>query len=77
MTPEIWLGIIGVVVQVCIGAYVYGKTTGKIDEHDRRHSSHDVRFKELGDEQDRQWETIGRHAERISVVEAKTQGRAH
>ena len=32
MTPEIWLGIIGVVVQVCIGAYVYGKTTGKIED---------------------------------------------
>ena len=63
--------IVGIVVQLIVAAYVYGKLTGKVTEHDRRHASHDTRFQELGLEQDRQWETMGHQAERISAVEAR------
>ena len=63
--------IVGLAIHLISAAYVYGKMNGKVAEHDRRHSSHDVRFQELGLEQDRQWETMGHQAERISAVEAR------
>ena len=73
-----WIALaITTIIQVVVAAYVYGKLTGKVGEHDRRHDSHDVRFKELGSEQERQWETLGRHGERISAVEARCQAIGH
>jgi len=63
-----------VVIQGLIAAYVYGRLTGTVSEHGHRHNSHDTRFTELAAEQDRQWETIGRHGEKISAVEARVQG---
>lgn len=99
MTLQLWITLIGIaigiVAQIVIAAYVYGKLTstvadhgrrlsdldtaaegvarmsGTVDEHGRRHASHDTRFAELGGEQNRQWESIGRHGEKISAVEAR------
>lgn len=65
--------IVGIVLQLVIGAFIYGKLTGKVAEHDRRHSSHDQRFGELSKEQTSQWESIGRHGERLSKVETIVQ----
>lgn len=80
MTLSGWVALAGLLIQLLVAAFVYGKLTGKVSEHDRQHSSHDVRFRELGEEQGRQWETMGDHAERISAVEARVQDlslRAH
>lgn len=71
MSLEGWLAIGGFVGQFVIAAYVYGKLTGTVSSHARQHASHDTRFAELGGEQNRQWESIGRHGERISGVEAR------
>lgn len=77
MTPQIWLMIagfmIGIATQLIVAAYIYGKLSGSVAEHGRRHDSHDTRFKELGEEQGRQWESMGRHGEKISAVEARVQ----
>lgn len=73
MTLTAWLALAGIVSQLIVAAFVYGKLTGKVAEHDRRHDSHDTRFAELGEEQNRQWSTIGEHGERISAVEARVQ----
>jgi hypothetical protein len=78
VTDHLWLevgiAIFGSLSQLIIAAYIYGKLTGVVAEHGRRHASHDTRFAELGLEQNRQWESIGRHGERISAVEARVQG---
>lgn len=74
MTVGDWIALAGFVVQLVIAAYVYGKLTGKVSEHDRRLSSGDTRFKELGAEQDRIWKSIGDHGERISAIEADVRG---
>lgn len=73
MTPQAWFTLAGLLVQFVVAAFVYGKLTGKVAEHDQRHSSHDARFAELGLEQNRQWESIGRHGEKISAIEARVQ----
>lgn len=73
MTPQAWFTLAGLLVQFIVAAFVYGKLTGKVAEHDQRHNSHDARFAELGAEQNRQWETIGRHGEKISAIEALVQ----
>lgn len=74
MIPQLWLSLAALIAQIMIGCYVYGKLTGKVAEHDRRHASHDTRFDQLTGEQERQWESIGRQGERISAVEARVQG---
>lgn len=74
MTLEGWLAIGGFVGQLVIAAYVYGKLTGKVTEHDKRLDSNSERFKELGEEQGRQWSAIGEHGERISAIEADVRG---
>lgn len=74
MTIRDWLALAGIISQFIVAAYVYGKLSGLVAEHGRRHDSHDVRFKELGEEQGRQWESLGRHGEKISAMEARFQG---
>jgi RNA binding exosome subunit len=55
-----------VIVQIATAAFVYGKLTERV-------SNHDEKLKSLDAEQSRQWETIGHHGERISSVEARVQ----
>lgn len=71
MNFEGWISLGGLLLQLVVAAFVYGKLTGKVNEHDRRHDSHDTRFEELGKEEDRQWDMIGKHGEHISAHEAR------
>ena len=72
MTDYGWIAlVITIVVQLLVAAFVYGKLTAKVAEHDQRHNSHDTRFRELGDEQALQWNVIGQHGERLSAVETR------
>jgi hypothetical protein len=73
MAMEGWISLGGILIQIIVGAYVYGKLTGKVSEHDRRHDAHVAKFLALDDEQGRQWEIIGRHGEKISAIEARVQ----
>lgn len=73
MSPQVWLSLAGIAIQIVIGAYVYGKLTQQVAGHSGQHAAHDSKFKELDAEQGRQWETIGKHGERISAVEARCQ----
>lgn len=75
MTVGDWIALAGFVVQLVIAAYVYGKLAGKVGEHDRRHESHDTRFKEVG-------EDLKDHGQRITAVETDVRilhqrGRSH
>ena len=70
MNPQSWFTLGGIIGQVVIAAYVYGKLTGKVSEHERRHDNVDT------DQKD-QWETIGRHGERITAVETSVRSWEH
>lgn len=67
MTVAAWIALGGLLGQLVIAAYIYGKLTGKVSEHDRRLSSGDTRFKEIGAD-------LKDHGERISTVEADVRG---
>lgn len=51
------------VIQAAAVAFVYGKLTQKVSDHYRR-------LGELEKDQDRQWEKINSHGERIAAVAA-------
>jgi hypothetical protein len=72
MSAEAWLAIIGtVVIQAVTAAFVYGKLTQRVSDHDKAHDSHQERFKAVDAEQSEQWTVINKHGERISAVEAR------
>ena len=77
MTTQVWLALAGIVTNIIIGAYVYGKLTQRVSGHDEYHAAHAQRFRQLDDEQGRQWDTLGRHGERISAVEARCRTFGH
>jgi len=73
LTPALVVSILGLLLQLGVGIFVYGKLTERVSTHADILREHNQKFNALDAEQGRQWESLGRHGERISAVEARCQ----
>jgi len=63
--------IVLVLVNLLTAAFIYGGVVQKQKEHERRLNVHDDTFEKVDEEQNRQWQTIGRVKEGLVALGGK------